>query len=299
MKRFVSRAILFHERYFHFIILLPSLIIIIILTLYPLINVLYLSFYHYSYITGTKYYVGLANFIRIFNDRYFLKGLENTLNFSIFATFFELLAGFGLALLFNIRFRGKKYLLPVVILPMMLSTMVICATWRAMYHYEYGIINYIFRYLGIGDGVKWLMDRNIAMWSVIMVDIWQLTPFAFLIILAGLQSIPDELHEAARVDGAGAAQVFRHITLPLLKPHILMVVLLRTIDTLKIFDKVYALTGGGPGTATVTMSYYIYREGFTYFNLGRASAASVIMFVVVAIVSSLYIGYVIRGQARG
>lgn len=279
--------------------MLPSLIIIIILTLYPLINVLYLSFHHYSYITGTKYYIGLANFIRIFNDRYFLKGLENTLKFSIFATFFELLAGFGLALLFNIRFRGKKYLLPVVILPMMLSTMVICATWRAMYHYEYGIINYIFRYLGIGDGVKWLIDSNLAMWSIIMVDIWQGTPFAFLILLAGLRSIPDELHEAARVDGAGAAQVFRYITLPLIKAHILIVVLLRTIETLKLFDKVYALTGGGPGTATVSMSYYIYREGFTYFNLGRASAASVIMFVVVAIVSSLYIGYVIRGQAHG
>ncbi|MCK4309411.1 MAG: sugar ABC transporter permease [Candidatus Atribacteria bacterium] len=299
MNRFVSRATLFYERYFHFIILLPSLIIIIILTLYPLINVLYLSFHRYSYITGTKYYVGLVNFIRIFNDRYFLKGLENTLKFSFFATFFELLAGFGLALLFNLRFRGKKYLLPIVILPMMLSTMVISATWRAMYHYDYGIINYILKYLGIGDGVKWLIDRNIAMGSVIIVDIWQWTPFAFLILLAGLRSIPDDLHEAARVDGAGAAQVFRHITLPLLKSHILMVVLLRTIDTLRIFDKVYALTRGGPGTATVTMSYYIYREGFTYFNLGRASAASVIMLVVVIIVSSLYIGYVIRGQARG
>lgn len=298
MNKLASRAFAFHEKYFHFIILIPALFIIIILTLYPIINVLYLSFQHYSYTKGTKYYVGLSNFTRILGDKYFLTGLGNTLKFSILATFSELLAGLGLALLFNVRFRGKRYLLPLVILPMMLSTMVICATWRAMYHYDYGIINYILRRLGIGEGVKWLIDRNIAMGSVVIVDIWQWTPFAFLILLAGLQSIPKELYEAAKVDGAGAAQVFRYITLPMLKSHILMVILLRTIDTLRIFDKVYALTKGGPGTATETISYYIYREGFTYFHLGRASAASVIMLVVVAVISSFYIRSIIRGQTR-
>jgi multiple sugar transport system permease protein len=259
--------------------------------------VFYLSFHRYSYAEGTKDYLGLKNYIRIFNDRFFLKGLRNTFEFSILATFSELLAGLGLALLFNVRFRGKRWLLPIVIFPMMLSTMVICAIWRAMYHYDYGIINHILRSLGL-DGIRWLIDPDLAMKSIVLVDIWQWTPLAFLILLAGLQSIPQELYEAARVDGAAGLRLFRHITLPLLLPHILLVILLRTIDTFKIFDKVYALTGGGPGTATETISFYIYREGFNYFNLGRASAASVVMLLVVALISAIYVRYIIRGQAR-
>jgi len=119
---------------------------------------------------------------------------------------------------------------------------------------------------------------------------------AFLILLAGLQSIPGELYEAARVDGATGVRLFRHITLPLLRNHIFLALLLRSIDTFKIFDKVYALTGGGPGTATETISFYIYRQGFTYFNMGRASAAAVVMFLAVTLVSLLYIRQVWRGE---
>ncbi len=283
------------QRYSYLLFLLPAFVVVIFLTVYPLTRVFYLSFYRYNPIRNIDRFVGFGNYTRLFSDRFFLIGLKNTFLFSVGATMTEVILGLGLALLFNVKFRGRKLLLPLVIFPMMFSTMVICAIWRSMYHYEYGIFNYALRSLGL-DPVKWLIDRNLALWSVVLVDIWQWTPMAFLILLAGLQSIPVELYEAARVDGATGVRLFRHITLPLLRNHIFLALLLRSIDTFKIFDKVYALTGGGPGTATETISFYIYREGFRYFNVGRASAAAVVMFFAVGLVSVLYIRQVWRRE---
>lgn len=284
------------EKYFRFIILAPALVIVVLLTIYPVISIVYTSLHQYHYIQGTKNYVGFKNFIRLVNDKFFLISLRNTFEFAVLSTFSELLVGLGLALLFKDRFFGRRYLLPIVIIPMLLSTMVVCATWRILYHYNYGLINYIIRTLGLGE-VEWLTNKSIVMESIVLVEIWQWAPLSFLILLAGLQSIPDELYEAARVDGAAGIRILWHITLPLLKPQVLLVVLLRSIDTFKLFDKVYALTGGGPGNATETISYYIYREGFTYFHLGRASAASVIMLLIVVTISAIYISFTLRGQA--
>jgi len=283
------------RKYSYFLFLLPALILIVFLTVYPLARVFYLSFYRYNPIRRVEKFVGFANYLRLFSDRFFLTGLKNTFLFSVGATVTEVLLGLGLALMFNVKFRGRKLFLPLVIFPMMFSTMVICAIWRSMYHYDYGIFNYALRSLGF-EPVKWLINKDLALWSVVLVDIWQWTPMAFLILLAGLQSIPGELYEAARVDGATGTRLFRHITLPLLRNHIFLALLLRSIDTFKIFDKVYALTGGGPGTATETISFYIYRQGFTYFNMGRASAAAVVMFLAVSAVSLIYIRQVWRGE---
>lgn len=283
------------RKYSYFLFLLPALILIVFLTMYPLARVFYLSFYRYNPIRRVERFVGFANYLRLFSDRFFLTGLKNTFLFSVGATVTEVLLGLGLALMFNVKFRGRKLFLPLVIFPMMFSTMVICAIWRSMYHYDYGIFNYALRSLGF-EPVKWLINKDLALWSVVLVDIWQWTPMAFLILLAGLQSIPGELYEAARVDGATGTRLFRHITLPLLRNHIFLALLLRSIDTFKIFDKVYALTGGGPGTATETISFYIYRQGFTYFNMGRASAAAVVMFLAVSAVSLIYIRQVWRGE---
>jgi len=283
------------EKYFRFIFLAPALVIVVLLTIYPIISIVYTSLHQYHYIQGTKNYVGFKNFIRLVNDKFFLISIRNTFEFAVLSTFSELLAGLGLALLFKDRFFGRRYLLPIVIMPMLLSTMVVCATWRILYDYNYGLINYIIRTLGLGE-VGWLINKSIVMESIVLIEIWQWAPLSFLILLAGLQSIPDELYEAARIDGAAGIRILWHITLPLLKSQVLLVVLLRSIDTFKLFDKVYALTGGGPGNATETISYYIYREGFTYFNLGRASAASVIMLLIVVAISAIYISFTLRGQ---
>lgn len=284
------------EKYFRFIILTPALIIVALLTIYPIISVVYTSFYKYSYLQDTKSFVGFKNFVRVLNNKFFLISLKNTFEFAILSTSGELLVGLGLALLFKEKFRGRKYLLPLIIMPMLLSTMVVCATWKVLYHYDYGLFNYLLGILRLGP-VHWLTHKQIVMKSVVLVDIWQWAPMSFLILLAGLQSIPRELYEAAKVDGATRSRLFWHITLPLLRHHVLLVILLRSIDTFRVFDKVYALTGGGPGNATETISFYIYREGFTYFHIDRASAASVIMLLIVTAISAIYIWFIFKEQA--
>ncbi|MCR4391499.1 MAG: sugar ABC transporter permease [Candidatus Acetothermia bacterium] len=286
----------FHERYFHYLILIPALLIMIALTVYPVINVVQLSFYRYSYARGEKAFIGLENYYRLASDRFFVKGLSNTFQFMALATVAELALGLGLALLFNTKFRGRQWLLALLIFPMMLSTMVVCAVWGAMYHYDFGIINHVLRAVGLSP-VRWLFDPNLALKSIVLIDLWQWTPMVFLILLAGLQSIPAEIYEAGRVDGASGFRLFRHMTLPLIKRHFLLAALLRIIDTFKIFDKVYALTGGGPGDATETISLHIYREGFRYFNLGRAAAAAVVMLIAVTLISAVYVRQVIREHA--
>lgn len=285
------------QKYFRFIILAPALVIVAALTIFPIFSVGYISLHKYSYIQGTKSFAGFKNFTRLLNNKFFLVSLKNTFEFSILSTFSELVVGLGLALLFKEKFLGRKFVLPLVIMPMLLSTMVVCATWKVLYHYDYGLINYFLQNLGF-EPVNWLANKTIVMFSVVLVEIWQWTPLSFLILLAGLQSIPQDIYEAAKVDGAARSRILWHITLPLLRHHLLLVILLRSIDTFRIFDKVYALTGGGPGNATETISFYIYREGFTYFHIDRAAAASVIMLFIVAAISAIYIWFLFKEQAE-
>ena len=297
MKRTNSYLQPWYERHFNLLLLLPAFLIILFLTAYPIANVFRLSFYHANYLRGISRPVGLGNYVQLLTDPFFLQGLKNTFVFSITATVAEVLVGLGLALLFNVPFRGRKVILPLAILPMLFSTMVVCAVWRLMYHYDYGVLNHLLTLIGVGR-IEWLADPKLALWSIVLTDIWQWTPMAFLILLAGLQSIPKEFYEAAKVDGATGFNLFRYITLPLLQKYIFLAMLFRSIDTFKIFDKVYALTGGGPGNATETISFYIYRQGFVYFNFGRASAAAVVMFLAVAVVTIFYIRQVLqRGNA--
>lgn len=284
-----------YERHFNLLLLLPAFLIVLLLTAYPFINVFRLSFYRCNYLRGVTTPVGIDNYTRLLRDPFFLQGLKNTFVFSITATVAEVVLGLSLALLFNTPFRGKKFILPLAILPMLFSTMVVCAIWRLMYHYNYGILNHFLSLVGFGQ-IRWLSDPKLALWSIVLTDIWQWTPMAFLILLAGLQSIPKELYEAAKVDGATGTRLFLYITLPLLRKYVFLAMLFRSIDTFKIFDKVYALTGGGPGNATETISFYIYRQGFVYFNVGRASAAAMIMFFAVAVITAFYIQQVLRKE---
>lgn len=257
------------------------------LTVFPLIYNGYISLYHFQFIRRVFNFVGIRNYTRLFQDGLFLSSIGNTLKFVALATVAEVVLGTGLALLFNARLRGRRIMLPLMVLPMMLPTMVVCAVWVMLYDFEFGFLNNALRFLGFAP-VQWLADPRIAMKSIVLVDVWQWTPFVLLLILAGLQSIPDYLYEAAQLDGASGLQAFRYITLPLLSFQIKLAVLLRLIDTFRIFDKVYAMTGGGPGYATETISLYIYREGFRYFNLGYAGAASLVMVLLVLGLSILY-----------
>lgn len=281
---------------FYYAIFLPALLVILLLTLFPVFSVLVNSFFKYNFISNEKIFLGFDNYLQIARESIFRTAFFNTLLFTVVATLFEASLGVFLALLFYGEFRGKKLTMITVIFPMMVSTMVICAIWKTMYHYEIGIINYLLTGFGL-ERVGWLTDKSMALFSVIIVDIWQWTPFAFLIVQAGLNSIPVEIFEAASIDGAGYITKLRTITFPMLADQILLVFLLRTIDTFRIFDKVYALTQGGPGNATETVSYFIYREGFSFFNLGRASAASVYTLLVISLVAITYIRKILREES--
>jgi len=276
------------------LLMTPALVIIAVFTLYPIARVLALSLHLTDYGFAEATFVGVENYEELLGHRFFRGAVWNTVLFTLLATLTEVALGLVLALLFNRRFPGRRLLLPTVVFPFMLSTMVVCAIWRSWFHFDFGFLNNVLRLIGI-DGVAWLFDPDLALYSIVLVDLWQTAPLCFLIILAGLQAIPPQIVEAARLDGARSWQILVFITLPMIKGHILLAALLRTIESFKIFDKVYALTGGGPGNATETLSMYVYRLGFRFFDVGLASAAAVIMLVVAGLLAAFYAWRIMQG----
>ena len=277
------------------LIFLPAFAVVLFLTVYPVVNTIYVSFFDYNYLSGEKTFIGLENFLKIGGDTVFQTAYRNTVFFAVMATAAEVGLGIVLALLFYGDFPGKRPMMIAVIFPMMISTMVVCAVWRILYHYDAGLLNYLLRSMNLKP-IGWLISSRTALSSVVLVDIWQWTPFAFIMIQAGLNSIPRSIFEAADIDGAGYFRKLFGITLPILGSQILLVFMLRTIDTFRVFGKVYALTGGGPGNATETVSYYIYREAFSYFNLGRAGASAMLVLIAIVFIASGYIRGIIREQ---
>ncbi|WP_320129678.1 sugar ABC transporter permease [uncultured Sphaerochaeta sp.] len=278
----------YRKNRFYFFLIAPSVAIMAWLTLYPVLRVVILSLFDYNYITDIKLFTGLKNFRDLLGSSLFQDSFFNTLVFSLIATVAEVLFGLLLAFAFDGHFPGKKPFMTIAIFPMMLSTMVVSAIWKTLYHNDIGLLNYLLRSIGLSP-VGWLIDPSRALYSIILIDIWQWTPFAFILLQASMQSIPREIFEAAQIDGARYFQISFRITLPIIASQILLVAMLRTIDTFKLFGKVYALTQGGPGNSTETLSTFIYREGFSYFNLGRACAASLLTLFVVALISLVYI----------
>ena len=276
------------EKLISYFFLLPSLAIFLLLTIYPMAETVRLSFYRYYYIAGRVHFVGLKNYTWLLKNDLFITAIVNTLKFDVMATSLQFLLGLALALIFNTEFRLRKVFLPLIILPMLIPPVAVCSIWKLMLDYRFGVINDVLDSVGL-PRLDWLGDPNLAMLSIVIVDTWQYTPFVFLVLLAGLQSIPKELYEAAMVDGAGKAARFRNVTLPLLRPFIMVVVLLRVIDTFKIFTKPALITGGGPGDATETLTLYFYKEAFKFFKLGIGSAAAVIMTIIVGVMSIIYL----------
>lgn len=284
------------DNYFYYLLLLPTFLIICILTLYPVANVLYLSFFKFNFISDVvPNFIGFKNYADTLSDPLFQQSFINTLRFCIIATFSEVFLGTILALIFREKFKGKKTFMTIAIFPMMLSTMVICAVWRIMYHYDIGLFNHLLNSLSLPK-IGWLVDPKQALLSIAIVDIWQWTPFCFLLVQAAIGSIDKAVFEAAKIDGANYMQILFNITLKILKPQIFLLIMLRTIDTFKLYSKVYALTLGGPGNATETLSYYIYRHGFSYFNMGIASTASILTLLIVVLISFFYIKNVMEGD---
>ena len=275
----------------------PAFIVLAVVLAYPLGYALWLSFHQWTLRTFKQGvpFIGLKNYADLFANPDFVNSLRITFTFVILAITFEFILGMGLALLLNHELKGRSFFRSMILLPMMCTNVVIGLTWRLLLNYQYGLVNYYIGKLGILP-VEWLSSPKVAMASVVLVDVWNTTSFVALMLLAGLQSLPEEPFEAARIDGASGVQTFFFLTLPLLQPVILVALLWRFIDTFRIFDVIYLLTAGGPARVTETVSIYVYRYGFSSFNLGVAAAASFIMLVIMFVIAGLLARAIGRGE---
>lgn len=266
----------------------PAFIVLAAVLVYPLFYAFWLSFHQWTMRTFKQGvpFIFLDNYINLFSNPDFLNSIKITFTFVFLAISLEFVLGMGLALLLHQELNGKGFFRSMILLPMMCTNVVIGLTWRLLLNYQYGLVNY---YLGVLNimPVEWLSSPRVAMASVVMVDVWNTTSFVALMLLAGLQSLPDEPYESARIDGASNLQTFYYLTLPLLSPIILVALLWRFIDTFRIFDVIYLLTAGGPARVTETVSIYIYRYGFQSFNLGVAATSSFIMLLIMLIIAGL------------
>ncbi len=275
------------DRTLGYALVAPSIAVLLALSIYPLINAVTLSLHVTS---GAASRWSLGNFARLFSDQFFLAALGHTLVYAASALTIEFFLGLALAVLLNNKMRGRGFFRAGLLVPMMLPTVVVGVVWRLMLNPNFGAVNGTLKGLGLNvASLTWTSSPRLAMVSVIAVDIWQWTPFMFLILLAGLQAIPQEPYEAALIDGSSGWQTFRNVTLPLLKPAILVALLLRTMDLLRVFDQVFILTEGGPGFATETISLYIYRTAFRFSNFGYAAAMSFMLLIITNIISAFYI----------
>jgi multiple sugar transport system permease protein len=248
------------------------MVVLIALSVYPMFYAVKVS------LTSPSGAWTLSNFTRLLQDRLFGVALVQTVVFTGAALAVEFLLGLALALLIDSLTRGKSLFRAGMLVPMLLPPVVAAVAWRLIYNPQFGVLNGTLRRMGADtSGLTWTSGDASALASVILVDIWEWTPFLFLLLSAGLQAIPHEPIEAARIDGASAWQILRDVTLPLLKPTILLALLLRAMDLVRIFDQIFILTQGGPGTATETASLYIYRTAFRFSNFGYAAAMSFVL----------------------
>jgi len=271
------------DRSFRWLWVAPALAVLGILSIYPLFFAIEVSL-------RTPQGYGFGNFTRLVTDRFFLVSMGQTLVYTAGALVLEFTLGMGLALLASQEFRGRGLLRSVLLIPMLLPPVVVAVIWRLILNPEFGVLNGTLRSWGLDTSrLTWLGGEKTAMLSVILVDVWQWTPFMFLLLLAGLQSLPSEPFEAAVVDGASRRQVFLRLTLPMLRPVIAIAVLLRGMDLLRVFDQIYILTQGGPGFATETVTLYIYRTAFRYWNFGYAAAMSFVLLAATTVIARAFL----------
>lgn len=281
----------------HLWFLLPTIITLVVITIFPLIYALNVSLRDYSLAGGKQVHAFnyLKNFSYILTDSDFYNSLWVTFKFSGLCLLLELTIGFGLALLFfQPNFKLGSFGL-LIILPMAIAPVVIGLLFRWFYSAEVGIFGYLLRQIGI-TSPSWSSNKTAALFSLVIADVWEWTPYVFLISLAGLRSIPEEIYEAADVDGASNWKKTRYITIPLMRPTIIVVLMLRAIPALKEFDKIFIITDGGPGISTQTTSLYIFKQFLWFNNLGTATAAALILLMIIIGTSQMLFAYLRRHE---
>src|SRR6266849_1967447 len=269
----------------------PGLALLSALIFGPLVYSGVLSLYSWSLtqLDSKKPFAGLHNYHQILSDSEFRTALRNTFAFVAGSVSIELVLGFAIALaLYNIG-RGRKLANAIILLPMITTPVIVALIWSFLLDPQFGWVDAAAHGAGYHYQIPWLGSGSLALPSLMLIDIWEWTPFVILVLHAGMLTIPEELLEAARVDGASAWQLVRRVMIPSLTPLIVLVLLFRTMDTYRLFDTVYVLTQGGPGLATETVGFYTYRSGFVYLHMGYALSLSIVMLAIVAAISVFYL----------
>ena len=266
----------------------PTMLILLIMTVYPVIFTIVYSFTDYNYLKGIHPFIALENYVKLFENVYFRQAVFNTVLFTVLAVVSEVFLGLLLALYVRSLKKRQKLLRVLILLPYLLPAVTVALIWRMMLSPNYGIANQLLQTIVL-PVFNWFRDPNTAFGTILVIDIWQNTPFAFLLLYACLQGVPDSQYEAAAIDGAGYFQSFWHVTLPNITGGLALCAMLRTIDTFRLFEKVNILTGGGPANTTSTITQYMYTYGIKTLDFGFASACAIVMTVFVLILSAVYI----------
>jgi multiple sugar transport system permease protein len=296
----MSRPVEIADRHWRSVALAPTVLVFVLLSILPLINLIALSLHDVRWQDGRAIWTwaGASHYSQLSDDRLLQTGVINTLVFSVVAVSIQVVLGFVLAWLVSRIHRGRVLYRTLFILPILVPGILIGAIWKLMLNFDFGLINDFLALFGVMPR-DWLGTPALALPAVIVVDIWHWTPFCFLLLLAGFESIPQEMHEAALVDGASAWTELRYIYIPVMMPVIVVTFLFRFVTSLKVFDEIYLLTGGGPGSATEVISYTIYRTFFTQDRMGYGSAMSVAVLFLISLLMAFALMVMRRQNAKG
>lgn len=282
-----------------YLLIMPALLFLIVFLVYPMINTVWLSFWKYSYFEPEiKTFVGIKNYISLFKDVGFYSSLSFTVLFTLICISIEFVVGMALALVLKKVTRFGTVIRTISIFPYMVAPIAAGQIWRLLFNLDSGMVNYVLNVFSLRS-VNWLGSNSGAFWAVVISQVWKSTPFVMLVLLSGLQSIPEEVYEAAVVDGASPWQSFKSITFPLLLPSVTIALVFETIFKLRVFDLVITLTGGGPGKATTPLGILLQRNYFQTYEAGYSGAISVVLLFLGATFSVLYFFLINKQANRG
>jgi multiple sugar transport system permease protein len=269
----------------------PCLLYLAAFAIYPLIYSLRLSLTDLTAAGGSGRWVGLKNYADLLADEQFWNAAKNSAIMVAASVAIEIVLGVALAMFFNLHLKGAWIVRGILVLPMLITPIVVGVMWRALLNPDWGLINWAIAQLGL-EPPNWLGSIEMAMKTLVMVDAWQWTPFVFIIVFARLQALPQDVFEAAQIDGAGRLATFVHVTLPLLMPAIVFAAIFRAVDSFRSFDLIYGLSYGGPARSTTTLSFFSFQNGFQFQNYGYAAAVAYMMLLVLTVGTTILLRYV-------
>ncbi|MBD1383424.1 sugar ABC transporter permease [Bacillus sp. IB182487] len=281
-----------------YLFILPSFLFVVIFMLYPIFYNIIISFQDFTIMNlkGEKPFIGLENYFQVFEDDRFVPALKNTVIYTVSCIFFQLSIGFLLALFFNQKFPFRNFFRSILLLAWMTPLVITGTLFKWLYDVDYGVLNYLLVQMGVmSEPINWLGQQSTALVAIILTNIWIGIPFNMILLLSALQALPNDVYEAAKIDGASRVQSFFKITMPLMKPAILVILVLGIIYTFKVFDIILVMTGGGPVTATQVLPFFGYELAFVNFKFGLSGAVATVILLILTCISLIYL-YLIRKE---